>query len=106
MVALVLRALAKQHFDTLQVESFPLRWTLGGPSRRSGSEPLENQAGCRNILFVPDRMILRHRFTPVGEREVRSNLLGLAKVLGSIVVFEIMELSQAVEKVWLCGCRP
>src|SRR2546430_1790835 len=103
MVALVLRALAKQHFDTLQVESFPLRWTLGDPRRRSGSKPLENQAGCRNILFVPDRMIFRHRFAPVGEGEVRSNLLGLPEVLSRVVVFEVVELSEAVEKVWLCG---
>ena len=54
---------------------------------------------------MPERMILCHGLSPKGQGEVRSELLGLAKVLGRIVVFEVVELCQAVKKVWLRGCR-
>src|SRR4051812_26643244 len=55
---------------------------------------------------MPKRMILRHGFAPKRQSEIRSNLLRLAKVLGSIVVFEVVELSQAEKKVCLRRRRP
>lgn len=46
-------------------------------------------------------MILGHGFAPISEGEVRSDLLGLAEMLGSVVVFKIVELREAEEKVCL-----
>jgi hypothetical protein len=54
---------------------------------------------------VPHRMILRHGFAPKGQSKVRSDLLGLAEVLGGIVVFEVVELSQAEKEVSLRSSR-
>jgi hypothetical protein len=48
---------------------------------------------------------LSHGFTPEGKGEVGGNLLSLAEVLGCVVVFEIVQLSQAAEKIGLRGRR-
>ena len=55
---------------------------------------------------MPERMILCHSFPPKGQGKVRSDLLGLAKVLGRIIVFKVVELSQTLEKIRLRRRRP
>jgi len=80
--------------------------SLGQPGFRSSAESLENFAGSSNIFLVPKRMILRHGFAPKRQSEIRSKLLRLAKVLGRIVVFKVVELRQAEKKVCLRRRRP
>ena len=102
-VAFRLRSLAEEGLHTAEIEFFPLRGGFGEPSLWRGRQAVEDLAGGRDIFLVPHRMILRHGFTPKGQGEIRSNLLGLAEVLGSIVVFEVVELRQAAEEVGLRG---
>ena len=54
---------------------------------------------------MPERMILRHGFSPKRQGEVRSDLLRLAKMLGRIVVFKVVELRQPMQKVRLRRAR-
>src|SRR5436309_1088174 len=75
-VALFLRALAKQNLDALKVEFFSLRQSLSQPRLRSETKPIHNRARSSNILLMPERMILRHRFAPKRQSKVRSDLLG------------------------------
>ena len=103
--AFFLCSVAEEDFCAAQIEFFPLRGGFGKPSFRRGCQALEDLAGVGDIFLVPYRMILRHGFTPKGHDEVRCGLLSLAEVFGGILVFEVVELSQAEKEVCLRGRR-
>src|SRR5262252_5708903 len=100
-VTLFSRALAEQHFDTLQVELLTSARSFGKPRLHGRCQMLQTLAAGGHIFFVPHRMTVRHGFAPVGHRELRSGFLRLAKVVGSVVILKIVKLRQAVEKVGL-----
>jgi len=104
-VSFLLRSLAEEGLHGAEVKFFTLCGSFAEPSLWHGRQAVKDLARGGDIFLVPHRMILRHGFTPKGQGEVRSDLLGLAEVLGSIFVFEVVELRQAAEKVCLRSWR-
>ena len=97
-VALGLRAGAEEGLDRAQVGALAFGPTPGDSRRRVRAEALQNPSGAPEILFHPDRMVLRHRLAPERQGKFRIQLLRLAKRPRGVVVLEVVELSQSVEE--------
>ena len=97
-VARVLVARAEQHVDRLDEPSLAACRRLCGAPGRGRCQPLEHPAGRSDILLRPQRMVVAHRFAPVGEREPRIALLRLAEGLGGRVELEIVQRFHPDEK--------
>ena len=102
-VAFFFRAVAKEDFDAVEIEFFALGRGHCETRFGRGSEPVENLARSSNVFLVPHGMILRHGLAPVSHRKIGSGFLSGAEMLGGIVVFEVVKLSQCADKIRLNG---
>jgi len=105
LVAFFLGTHAIQDFYGRQILFLAWRWGFGLTSFGGRRQVGKNFAGSSEILLVPDRMISRHGFAPIGHREIGINFLRATEVLCSVVVFKVMELREAAQEVGLGSGR-
>src|SRR3989304_9853974 len=90
--------LAVELLDRFHVETLALRRGLFDPFLSCGAQAAEDAAGGGDVLLRPQRMVVAHRFAPVGESETGVDLLGVLERLRSFLVPEVMERPHSSEK--------
>ena len=66
--------------------------------RRGRSPPRQRLPRHLDILMAPERLVVRHRLTPIGHGEPRVDFLGLAERLVGLLVLETVQGGHAAQK--------
>ena len=98
-VPLFLRAVPIENLDSVQVRALSI-------GRRLHGQPLQSRAAGVTVLCEPDRLVVRHRFAPIGHRKRRCHFLSSEKLLSGLSVFEAVEEEDAAIEVLPGFCRP
>ena len=64
---------------------------MASPRGRRWTEPGQRLPSGLDVFVAPQRLVIRHRFAPVRERELRIQLAGLSKELVGLFVLEQVE---------------
>ena len=91
LVALVLVTGAVEDLDGVHVEALALGRGLGPAFGAGGPEALQDVPGGADVLLRPQRMVVADRLAPVGEGEVRIDLLGVLEGFSGFLVPEAVE---------------
>ncbi len=90
-VARGLVAFAVERRDGVDPHLLPL-------AARCSLPPFHRRAAAVEVDLVPDRMVVRHRFAPVGEGEVRIDALGLLEGALRLRIGEVVQQQDAAEE--------
>src|SRR6185295_18773401 len=104
-VAIVLVAFAEQDLHRGEIRLLARRLRLRGASFGRWAELGQSGTSRREVLLMPDGMVMRHRFAPVGEREIGIGRLRALEQPRRQRILEIVESGEALDEVRLRGGR-